>query len=363
MSADQSSIPISIAPMIQWTDRFWRYYFRLISRRTLLYTEMVMDNAIYYNATNLEPFLGHHDVEHPLAIQLGGSNPESLGEAAYLCESFAKFHEINLNCGCPSNKAKKAGFGAELMLEPELVRQITHEMKRRVTATEITVKCRLGVTGRESFDDLIEFITNVKMSGITRVILHARSCVLKGLTPAQNRSIPPLHPEIVHKIVKLFPDMKFVLNGGLKDFTTCKQHLGWIDIPSDDASAEDFQPPVHGVMIGREAYHNPFLFTTADSEFFGATNQYLTRWEVLEKYLDYAEQCQQQHLYHSNTCNLMKPLHNIFHGCITNHVYKQKLDANIISHSKKIDEGSVRFSDVVYDTIAETIPKEFLHSY
>ena len=358
--------PMSIAPMIQWTDRYWRYYFRLISRKTLLYTEMVMDNAIIYNSKNLDPFLGHNDVEHPLAIQLGGCNPTRLGEAAYLCETYSNFHEINLNCGCPSNKAKKAGFGAELMLDPELVRQITHEMKRRATSTDITVKCRLGVTGKDSFDDLVQFITSVKATGITKIILHARSCVLKGLSPAQNRSIPPLHPELAHNIVKLFPDMQFVLNGGLKDFETCKKHLGWINqSPTDNSSEEEneFFPPVHGVMVGREAYNNPFLFTTADSEFFNSPDQYFTRMEILDKYLDFVEEAQDLHLYHSNTCNMMKPLHNIFHGCAANPIYKQKLDAMIVQHSKKIDQGKTKFRDVVLDTIADTIPKEFLHSY
>ncbi len=189
---------------------------RLITKKTLLYTEMVMDASINYNRTNLEPYIGHDQTaEHPLAVQLGGCDPESVGEAAYICETFASFQSINLNCGCPSNRAKKCGFGAELMLEPSLVRQLVHSMQRRVTHTDVTVKCRIGVTpGRESFEELCEFVHAVRAGGARTVVLHARLCVLRGLTPAQNRSVPPLHHEVPHKLVNLFPDMTFVLNGG-----------------------------------------------------------------------------------------------------------------------------------------------------
>jgi tRNA-dihydrouridine synthase A len=201
---------------------------------------MTMDTALTYNPTNLERFIGYNkDVEHPLAIQLGGCNPEKLGEAAYLCESFGSFNEINLNAGCPSNKAKKAGFGAELMLEPELVRQIVHEMKRRVTHTEVTVKCRIGVTDRESYEDLLEFVEAVRAGGVNHMIIHARSCVLKGLSPAQNRTVPPLHPEIVHKLAKAYPEMSFVLNGGVESFETAKMHLGMFDV--NNSVKEEFR--------------------------------------------------------------------------------------------------------------------------
>jgi tRNA-dihydrouridine synthase A len=213
---------------------------RQITHKTLLYTEMTMDTALTYNPTNLERFIGYNkDVEHPLAIQLGGCNPEKLGEAAYLCESFGSFNEINLNAGCPSNKAKKAGFGAELMLEPELVRQIVHEMKRRVTHTEVTVKCRIGVTDRESYEDLLEFVEAVRAGGVNHMIIHARSCVLKGLSPAQNRTVPPLHPEIVHKLAKAYPEMSFVLNGGVESFETAKMHLGMFDV--NNSVKEEFR--------------------------------------------------------------------------------------------------------------------------
>ena len=152
---------LAIAPMIQWTDRHWRYLFRLISRKTILYTEMTMDDTLIHNTQSLEKFIGYSNIEEPLVLQLGGCDATKLGEAAYLCERFGNYHEINLNCGCPSNKAISRGFGAELMLYPELVREILYEMKRKVCHTNITVKCRLGVSGRDKWDNLIEFINEV----------------------------------------------------------------------------------------------------------------------------------------------------------------------------------------------------------
>jgi tRNA-dihydrouridine synthase A len=364
-SGNSSSDVLSIAPMIQWTDRHWRFYMRCITKKTWLYTEMIMDNALYYNATKLEPFLGHNPCEQPLAVQLGGNDPIRLGEAAALCESFGSFSEINLNSGCPSNKAKKAGFGAELMLEPELVRQITHEMKRRATNTDITVKCRIGVTGRESWDNLIEYVAAVKSSGVTKMIIHARSCVLKGLSPAQNRTIPPLQYEVAHRLVQSFPDMRFIPNGGITDFETAKRHVGMCSsVKLYDVNGIDELPYMHGAMIGREAYNNPFLFQTADSEFFDIPMSDcppLNRQQVLEQYLDYVEEVQEKKEYYGyKTCLIVKPLHNIFYGCPSNHLYKQKLDSLLIKCSAKIDNGEMLFRDMIVAAMEDTIPLSFL---
>jgi len=223
MNHDSNLKCLSIAPMIQYTDRHWRVFFREFSKKTLLYTEMTMDGALTYNPTKLNNFIGHNSIEHPLAIQLGGNDPNRLSEAAYLCESYANFNEININCGCPSNKAIRTGFGGELMLEPNLVREIVSQMKRKVTHTDITVKCRIGVykndfIHRDTWENLVEFIDSIKAGGVNHVYVHARTCILSGLTPAQNRNVPPLHYEVVHKLVETFPDMKFTLNGGVKSF-------------------------------------------------------------------------------------------------------------------------------------------------
>lgn len=322
------------------------------TEKTLLYTEMLMDNAIIYNHPHkLEPFLGHSEIEHPLAVQLGGSDPERLGQAAAICEEYKEFHEINLNCGCPSNKAKKAGFGAELMLEPDLVRQIVYSMKRRVSTTDITVKCRLGVTGREQWDDLLEFVQSVKSGGVNTMIIHARHCVLKGLSPAQNRNIPPLCYDQVHELVKLFPDMNFVLNGGVTSFDQAKEHL------HSDGSV----PAVHGVMIGREAYNNPYSMSTADQAFFGLQDKPVpSRGHILESYLDYAVRMQQLDGFSNRSAGLTKPLHNFFTNCKNNPQYKVVLDEMLKQEGKLIDEGKVQFDDFIWRVVDSTIDKDLL---
>ena len=413
---------ISVAPMIQYTDRHWRYLFRAISSHTTLYTEMTMDTALTYNPTNLDDFIGYSKgVEDPLVIQLGGSDPVSLSEAAYMCESYGDFEAINLNCkltntylynthvhythinfirlyliyaigGCPSNKAKKAGFGAELMLEPELVQRILYAMKRKVTHTDITVKCRIGVSGKETFDDLVEFILMLNSVGIKHVIIHARSCVLRGLSPAQNRSVPPLNYEWVHKLVLLFPDMKFTLNGGITTFDSAITQLGHNyelspkpDFPANHAIGTT--DGVHGVMIGREAYNNPFLFTQADSIFYNtkhSNNKFLTRRDILDYYLDYATDAQEKGVYGSNTCNILKPLHNFFAHTPTNREYKRALDhaikmytttatgtagntvsesrhrSSYVANSTGTTSTPLGLEDVVWKVVEETVSAELL---
>jgi tRNA-dihydrouridine synthase A len=403
--------------MIQWSDRYWRYLIRQITRKTLLYTEMTMDSALNWNPLNLEPFLGHDEVEYPLALQLGGCDPVKMGAAAYLAESYGAYESINVNCGCPSNRAKKCGFGAELMLEPDTVRKIIHEMKRTVTHTEITVKCRLGVTNRESWEELKEFIHAVSEGGVKHVIVHARTCILRGLSPAQNRTIPPLRHDDVHRLVEEFPEMKFTINGGIRTFEEAKNHLGWENTDKSSASsllycvkankrvkleeADNFnggsfkmqKHPVHGVMIGREAYNNPFLFSRADAEFFSNSNpsdcdkrdsaasavlasMKASRRELLQDYIDYAVRCQDKKTYGSNLCNIMKPLHNFFYGCPDNgnQLYKRKLDGLLKLETKKDNKAahaadtvlrsdaqySSAFEKIVWTAVEDTIPKNFL---
>jgi tRNA-dihydrouridine synthase A len=253
------SYPLSVAPMIQWTDRHWRYLMRSITRSTLLYTEMNMDVALINNSSNLEDFLGHHNGSklnydpYPIAVQLGGCNAEHLGEAAYLCESHGPYSSINLNAGCPSKKAKKCGFGAELMLEPLLVRQIVSSMIRRVSHTEVTVKCRIGVaqtqtqTTKEdySWNDLVEFVEAVREGGVRHMIIHSRMCILQGLSPAQNRTVPPLRYDAVHRLVERFPEMRFTLNGGIETFPQVAYHLGaTIPLGLDSIKSGAFDPKI-----------------------------------------------------------------------------------------------------------------------
>jgi len=349
---------------------------------------MTMDKALIFNATNLDDFIGHSEVEHPLAVQLGGCDPQGVGESAYLCEAYGGFTEINLNCGCPSNRAKKVGFGAELMLDPTLARKIVSEMCRRVTHTKVTVKCRLGVChslerqrqdDRNEWHHLLEFVHACRDAGAREFIIHGRSCVLCGLSPAQNRSVPPLRPQMAHQLLTEFPELTFVYNGGVRDFSTAKRLLGREDEcpassrgpDNDDSffykwfynvetleSAEDFPlkgSPFHGVMIGREAYNNPFLFKNADTSFFGASRDPAsTRQMVLEAYLDYVQRISEDgdaRIHGSNVCNLVKPLHNFLSHTKYSAAYKHELDSLVKRH---VTRGvcDIPFEDLIMNSIS-----------
>ena len=275
------------------------------------------------------------------------------GEAAAVCERYGNFAHINLNAGCPSKKAKKQGFGAELMLDADLVRRIVYEMNRKTSSVKITVKCRLGTDKQHGWDNLTRFIMACKEGGSHEMIIHARLCVLNGLTPAQNRSIPPLDYDMVHRLVGEFPDMKFTLNGGIKSFADADWHLGRLT----ETDCCSFCPnPVDAVMIGREAYNNPWLLANADSHFFGKKDVWINKWEVLEKYFDYCDTEQSLASFKSSTPNLCKPLHNFFHGCETNKKFKIKFDKLI----KERPTASVR--SIVEEAMSDVIPDSFMVS-
>ena len=306
---------LCVAPMMEWTDRHFRYMMRKITKETLLYTEMVVDSTLLHQTSRLNYFLGHHIEERPLAVQLGGSDPKDVSEAAYICESFGGFESINLNCGCPSKKVSKRCFGARLMLDPEKVARITYEMLRKTSMTPITVKCRIGADNLDQYEDLVNFIHTVSRTGVREFIIHARKCFLNGLSASQNRSIPPLQYPLVHRLAREFPELYFTINGGIASLDQAKQHLRLdnqnIEITDhiqnevkdsflsmkescgnetvsniDDDIGE---PSMYGVMIGRSAYNNPWQFRNADSMFYNKTDQQKSRREIIEEYLDYAE--------------------------------------------------------------------------
>eukprot|EP01041_Mallomonas_annulata_P005108 gene5108-10221_t len=380
---DRSNI-LSVAPMIQWTDRYWRYLMRQITRETMLYSEMVMDQALLNNPSRLEDFIGYsRTIEPPLTVQLGGCTEDELGDAAALCEQFGGFSEINLNTGCPSNKAKRGGFGAELMLNPELVRRIVYNMKRKVTHTQITVKCRLGVTGRESWENLVEYVAAVKAGGVNKMIIHARNCVLRGLSPAQNRNVPPLRYDVVYDLVRSFPDMTFILNGGITTFEEAEKHLGIQEQTHDesasvnrideDSTASTSRPEgrlettktststtthVHGVMIGRAAYNNPWMFADADRRFFQKRNPTYTRREAAHTYLDHVMDLQSADCFGSRIPTLAKPLHNFFSGCTENKLYKHKLD-DLIKESTTTRKD-LTIDDIFWEAVEGIIPDSIL---
>lgn len=260
---------VSIAPMMEWTDRHCRYFLRLISRRALLYTEMVTTGALLHG--DYKRFLAYDCSEHPLALQLGGSDPKALAWCARIAEDHG-FDEINLNVGCPSNRVSSGRFGACLLAEPERVAACVAAMKQ-AAKLPVTVKTRIGVDTRDSYTALAQFIDTVAQAGCRTFIIHARKAWLHGLSPKENREKPPLRYETVHAVKRDFPRLEVVLNGGITTLEEAQAHLRWLD----------------GVMLGRAAYHNPYLLASVDHRFYGAPQAALTRHEVVEAFLPYVE--------------------------------------------------------------------------
>jgi tRNA-dihydrouridine synthase A len=245
---------LSIAPMMAYTDRHYRYMMRLLTKRCLLYTEMVVASTITHNLNSgfLNRILAFDPCEHPIAIQLGGDDPATLRVAARVAEDMG-YDEINLNVGCPSDRVQKGRFGACLMKEPERVAQVLAAMQAEVSVP-VTVKHRLGVDDLDRYQDLTHFVDTVAANSDTRTfIVHARKAWLKGLSPAQNRSVPPLKYDFVHQLKVDFPALDIIVNGGIQDLEQAQNHLRHVD----------------GVMIGRAAYYQPEMFSRADSLIFG----------------------------------------------------------------------------------------------
>ena len=262
-----SSHKICVAPMMQYTDMHDRFLLRLISKNIYLYTEMISTGSIIFGNC-LEQF-NFNNEEHPVAVQLGGSNPNHLGECAKTAESYG-YDEINLNVGCPSERVQKGRFGACLMLEPELVAECVTEMSKSVEIP-ITIKCRLGIDDREDYEFLTNFVEIVKSSGVSTFIIHARNGLLKGLSPRQNRNIPPLKYDYVYRLKQDNEDLNIIINGGIKDLDEAKKHLLHVD----------------GVMIGRASYDNPFMLSKVDELFFNQPINNKKKVDILNEYLDY----------------------------------------------------------------------------
>jgi tRNA-dihydrouridine synthase A len=261
---------LSVAPMLDWTDRDFRYLLRLISKHTLLYTEMVTTGALIHG--NRERFLAHDALEYPLALQLGGSDPNDLASCAKMGEQ-AGYSEINLNVGCPSDRVQSGSFGACLMADPKLVAECVAAMKEAVDIP-VTVKTRLGIDDHETYEFLTDFIEPVAEAGCEIFILHARNAWLKGLSPKENRDVPPLKYDFVYQAKQDYPELHIDINGGIHNLTDAKQHLEKVD----------------GVMMGRAIYNDPYLLAEADNVMFGDDHPVPTRHQVIEQMLPYIEQ-------------------------------------------------------------------------
>ena len=256
-----------IAPMMDRTDRHCRYFHRVLTKKSHLYTEMIHSNAIINGDT--DTLLAFNPKEHPLALQLGGSDPYILAEASEISKAFG-YKEINLNVGCPSSKVQKGRFGAVLMKEPKLVAECIKKMKNTVNIP-ITVKCRIGVDDMDEQKHLDAFISEVYNAGCETFIIHARKAWLKGLSPKENREVPPLNYERVYKLKETFPAINLVINGGIKSIDESLSHLQHVD----------------GVMIGREAYENPLLLEKVDHRIFHEEYIPLTRKDILKIFYPY----------------------------------------------------------------------------
>lgn len=270
MLSAASSLPprrVCVAPMLDWTDRHYRYFARHITQHTWLYTEMVTTGALLHG--DVPRHLRFDPIESPIALQLGGSEPSDLARCAKLAADWG-YDEVNLNVGCPSERVQRGAFGACLMQEPTLVADCVKAMRDAVSLP-ITVKHRIGIDDTEHYGFVADFVGQVAEAGCETFIVHARKAILKGLSPKENREIPPLKYETVYQLKRNFPALEIILNGGIKTTAEMAQHLEQVD----------------GVMLGREAYHNPYLMATFDADFFGDATPPLSRHAVLEAMLPY----------------------------------------------------------------------------
>ncbi len=261
---------LCVAPMLDWTDRHCRYFLRLLSPHAWLYTEMITTGALIHG--DQQRFLGFDNSEHPVALQLGGSNPEELAICAEKVEQ-AGFDEVNLNVGCPSDRVQAGRFGACLMKEPDLVAECVDAMQHRVNIP-VTVKHRIGVDEQEGYEPLKDFVQTVSQAGCNTFIVHARKAWLKGLSPKQNRDVPPLQYDMLPRLKQDFPKLEFIANGGIRSHADVETQLEHAD----------------GVMIGREAYHNPYLLAELEQQLWGSDTTLLERDSVVAKYIEYAKQ-------------------------------------------------------------------------
>ncbi len=307
---------VSIAPMMDCTDRHERYFLRLISKNVLLYTEMIVSEAI--DRGDKKKLLSFNIKEKPVSLQLGGSSPKLLANASKLGEEFG-YDEINLNLGCPSKKVQKNKFGACLIKEPNLVADCLTEMQAK-TKLPVTVKTRIGYDNVEDYENLYNFINTLKSTGVKTFIVHARKAVLGNFTPKQNLNIPPLKYEMVYKLKKDFKDLEIIINGGITSTHQIKNHL----IKTD------------GVMIGRSAYHSPYLLADIEKEIFNNQN-ILSRQEVIEQLVPYVK----EEIKKGTRMNqIMRHTLGLFHGQTGSSFWKRYLSENMCVRDadvKKID--------------------------
>ena len=316
---------LCVAPMMDWTDRHCRYFLRLITRRARLYTEMITAPALAHG--DVPHHLDFDPSEHPVALQLGGSDPRELARAARLGAAFG-YDEVNLNCGCPSERVQTGSFGACLMAEPELVARCVAAMRDAVSVP-VTVKHRIGLDAQEGYGFVRDFVGTVAAAGCEVFIVHARNAVLKGLSPKENREIPPLRYAYVRDLKRDFPHLTIVLNGGLTDWDAVEREIGFVD----------------GVMLGRAAYHDPYLLAQADWRLFGDELPVRSRAAVVRALAHYAER---QVAGGTPLRAITRHVLGLYHGQPGGRRFRQ-----ILSDTRRLAAGT---ADVLHDALSATEP-------
>jgi tRNA-dihydrouridine synthase A len=295
----------SVAPMMERTDRFFRFFARLLTRRALLYTEMLTANAVLRG--DRARLLAFDRNERPVALQLGGSDPADMAAAATIGEDFG-YDEININVGCPSDRVQAGRFGACLMAEPEIVADCVAAIRARVSIP-VTVKTRIGIDERDSYEDLTAFVSLVAAAGCASFAIHARKAWLSGLSPKENREIPPLRYDLVYRLAADFPRLSIVLNGGIRDLDEAARHM--------DA--------LGGVMMGRAAFENPFLLAAVDRRLFGDAAPIRTRAEAVHAYAEFAARERARGV---PLAPLVKPIIPLFHGAAGGRAWRRHLSSH-----------------------------------
>lgn len=302
--------------MLDWTDRHCRYFHRLLTKQALLYTEMVTTGALLNG--DVERHLRFNAFEQPVALQLGGSEPKEMAACARLAEDYG-YAEVNINVGCPSERVQKGAFGACLMAEPHLIADCVAAMQAAVNMP-VTVKNRIGIDEQQERDSLFNFVETVAQAGCQTFIVHARKAWLKGLSPKENREIPPLNYALVYELKQAFPQLEIIINGGITTLEQCQHHLQFVD----------------GVMVGREAYHNPWLLAQVDSQLYAAPDSFNQRKAVIDAFIPYIEQQLSQG---GTLAPMSKPILGLFQGIagarywrryISENAFKPNADAKIL---------------------------------
>ena len=306
----------TVAPMLDWTDRHCRYFHRLLTKQALLYTEMVTTGALLNG--DVERHLRFNAFEQPVALQLGGSEPKEMAACTRLAEDYG-YAEVNINVGCPSERVQKGAFGACLMAEPHLIADCVAAMQAAVNMP-VTVKNRIGIDEQQERDSLFNFVETVAQAGCQTFIVHARKAWLKGLSPKENREIPPLNYALVYELKQAFPQLEIIINGGITTLEQCQHHLQFVD----------------GVMVGREAYHNPWLLAQVDSQLYAAPDSFNQRKAVIDAFIPYVEQQLSQG---GTLAPMSKPILGLFQGIagarywrryISENAFKPNADAKIL---------------------------------